>query len=102
MRVRISYKNYPLSQKLTNKSLRVATLTRPLIGMCIGILPGLASAVLLPNSLTLPLVLMFGGMAAGLILAPIIRKKIYAKMDAEYESIVQAYYANFNNQSTPR
>ena len=89
MRMRINYKKYPLSQKLTDKSLNIALLTRPLHGLALGVLPGMICAVLLPNSLTLPLVLMGIGMVGGPVLLRIVRKKMYVKLDAEYEKILQ-------------
>ena len=90
MRMRISYRNYPLSEELTNRSRKIAVFTNPLACMCIGIIPGIAAMVLLPNSVEVPMMLMMLGMVGGLVLAPIIRKKKYAKLDAEYEEIVRA------------
>ena len=87
MRMRISYRSYPLSKKLDQKSLRIATLTQPLTSMAIGVVPGMACAFLFPNSVEIPMTVMMVGMVGGLVLGPVIRKKMYAKMDAEYARI---------------
>lgn len=87
---RIKYRNYPNSPELTNKSIRVATLTSPIYGVMLGVIPGIASPVIFPSSLTLPLVLMFVGIVAGPLLLRAYRKKKFAQYDAEYQRLVQA------------
>lgn len=90
MRVSITYRNYPLSKELTEKSRRIATLTSPLAGLMWSVVPGVLGIMVPPKTSSMPFVLMLVGMAAGLVLSPIIRKKQYAKLDAEYAKIQRA------------
>lgn len=85
--MKIRYKNYPLSKKLTQKSRLAALATHPVVDMAIGVIPGMICAFLLPDSVQIPLVVMAVGMVAGLILGPRMHKKLDAKYDAEYEKI---------------
>ena len=86
MRIRISYKTYPLSRKLTQKSMRVATLTHPLYAMCLGCVPGGACFVL--TQVPALLLLSLAGAVIALVLAPGIRRKQNAKLEAAYARIV--------------
>ena len=88
--MRIRYTNYPNSKKLTNKSKRVATLTQPLYGIILGALPGIAAIALFPSSVVLPMILMVCGIIAGPILLSVYRKKKFAQLDAEYETLLQS------------
>ena len=88
MRFTITYTNYPLSPKLTNKSKRVATLTKPLYGISLGAFLGILCAMAFPNSITVPMIVMFGGMVAGPILLAQLRKKKFAQFDEEYQKIL--------------
>ena len=88
--MRIRYTNYPNSKKLTNKSKRVATLTKPLYGIILGLLPGGAAVALFPNSVTLPMILMVCGAIAGPILLAVYRRKKFAQFDAEYEELLNS------------
>lgn len=89
MRIRFRYKTYPLSQELTNKSARVCTLTHPIYGFVLGVLPGTLISMAFPSSTTIPIVLMFSGIVAGPILLGKYRKKKIAQLDAEYERLLQ-------------
>lgn len=86
MRMRISYKTYPLSRKLTQKSMRVATLTHPLYAMCLGCMPGGVCFVL--TQIPAFLLLSLAGTVIALVLAPGIRRKQNAKLEAVYAQIV--------------
>ena len=88
MRFRISYKTYPLSKALTAKSQRIATLTYPLYAMCLGCLPG--GMLFVATQIPAFLLLAAAGAVTSLVLAPRIRKKNMAKLDAEYDRIVNA------------
>lgn len=88
MRIRISYKTYPLSKKLTEKSQRVATLTYPLYAMCLGCLPG--GMCFVATQIPGFLLLSAAGAVVALVLAPKIRKKKIAAFDAEYAKIAEA------------
>lgn len=90
MHLHFKYKNYPLSQELTKKSMRVGTLTHPLYGIFLGVLPGILAAFIFPSSVEIPMILMFAGMVAGPILLSVVRKKKFAKYDAEYEKLLQS------------
>lgn len=90
MRIRFTYKNYPHSPELTRKSMRLCTLTSPLYGLMLGVVPGVACAMLFPSALTVPLVVMFGGIVAGPILLARYRKKKLAEFDAEYARLLQS------------
>lgn len=90
MRIHFKYKNYPLSKELTEKSKRVGTLTHPLYGIVLGVLPGLLAAFIFSSSVEIPMVLMLVGMVAGPILLSVVRKKKFAKYDAEYEKLLQS------------
>ena len=90
MRLRFTYKNYPLSKELTRKSERVGTLTHPLYGFILGAVPGVLVAMIFPNSLTLPMILLFAGIIAGPILLSMYRKKKFAQFDAEYAQILKS------------
>ena len=87
---RIKYKNYPNSQELTNKSLRVATLTSPLYGLMLGVVPGVVGAMIFPSSAAVPLVLIFAGIVAGPLLLRAYRRKKFAQYDAEYARLMQS------------
>lgn len=89
MRIRFRYKTYPLSQQLTNRSARVCTLTHPLYGLILGVIPGLLSAVLFPSSVTIPLIVIFAGIVAGPVLLAKYRKKKIAQFDAEYAELLR-------------
>ena len=86
MRMRIPYKTYPLSRALTQKSMRVATLTHPLYAMCLGCLPGGACFVL--TQVPAFLLLSLAGAVMALVLAPRIRRKQNARLEAAYARIV--------------
>lgn len=90
MRFSYKYKNYPMSQELTEKSKRVGMLTKAIYGIILGVLPGLAAAFIFPSSVEIPMVLMVVGMIAGPILLALLRKKLFAKYDAEYEKLLQS------------
>ena len=83
----IRYKVYPNSKKLTYKSKRVTTLTSPLYGIILGTLPGIAAIALFPDSVTLPMILMVGGVIVCPTLLAKYRKKKLAQYDAEYEKM---------------
>lgn len=86
----IRYTNYPRSKELTGKSKRIATLTHPVYGIILGVLPGLLAAFLFPSSAAVPLVVMFAGIVAGPILLRILRKKKFAQLDEEYEKLLKS------------
>jgi uncharacterized membrane protein YeaQ/YmgE (transglycosylase-associated protein family) len=90
MRLHFKYKKYPLSEELTKKSMRVGTLTHPLYGIIFGAIPGVLSAFLLPSSVEIPLFLLFAGAVGGPILLSVVRKKLFAKYDAEYEQLLKS------------
>ena len=90
MRVTINYTNYPLSKELTEKSKRTATLCRPINGLILGILPGMAAAFIFSDSVAIPMTLMFAGMIGGPIGLTMLRKKKFAQYDAEYQKILAA------------
>lgn len=89
--MRFTYRNYPLSKKLTNKSRSIAYLTQPLIAACVGMMPGLLCAFFLFGILPLPVlaVIMIAGVVVALKQAPKIREKKYAQLDAQYAKIQQ-------------
>ena len=90
MRIRFYYKTYPLSPELTAKSQRVCVLTSAIYGLMLGAVPGILAAMLFPNALAVPMVLLFAGIVAGPLLLRILRKKKLAQLDAEYEKILQS------------
>jgi len=87
MLLRHTYKNYPLSKELTQKSLQLSKMTHPLCALVWGALPGLILVVAFPSSFSM--IVMLAGMVAGPILAPRIRKKKSAKLDEEYAKLLQ-------------
>ena len=90
MRFRVTYTNYPLSPKLTDKSRRIATLTKPIYGIILGAFLGILCTMAFPNSVTLPMIVMFAGIIACPILLAMLRKKKFAQYDAEYQKILQS------------
>ena len=90
MRLRFKYREYPQSPKLTQKSKRVGTLTHPLYGVILGGMIGVAAGFLFPDSVTIPMIFMFGGVVAGPILLAVYRKKKFAQYDAEYEELLKS------------
>ena len=87
MRITYNYKNYPQSKELTRKSLQLAKMTHPLCAMVWGMLPGLILVMLLQAPIAM--VVMFIGLIAGPIMAPRIRKKKSAQLDAEYAKLLE-------------
>ena len=90
MKMRIRYTTYPQSPKLTNKSKRVATLTHPLYGVILGGMIGVAAGFAFPDSVTIPMIFLFGGAVAGPILLALYRKKKFAQFDAEYDELLKS------------
>lgn len=86
------YKEYPLSEELTAKSKRVASLTHPLccivLGCSLGILPGFIFSMLFPSSLVIPTMLCITGIMVGPVLLFLYREKKFAEYDAEYEALL--------------
>ncbi|MBR3929678.1 MAG: hypothetical protein IKJ65_11830 [Clostridia bacterium] len=89
MRLHFKYVNYPKSEKLTEKSKRVGTLTHPLYGIILGGLIGIAAMSAFPKSVTIPMILMLAGVVGCPILLLLIRKKKFAKYDAEYKKLLK-------------
>ena len=87
MRITYSYKNYPQSKELTQKSLQLAKMTHPLCAMVWGMLPGIILVLLFQAPIAL--VVMLIGIIAGPIMAPRIRKKKSAQLDAEYAKLLE-------------
>lgn len=90
MRIRFRYKTYPLSPELTAKSQRICILTSMIYGLILGAVPGIVAAVVFPDSVALPLVLMFAGIIAVPLLLRGLRRKKLAQFDAEYEKLLQS------------
>ena len=88
MRIRFRYKTYPLSPELTARSQRVCILTSVLYGLILGVIPGVAAAMVFPNSVVIPLVLIFVGLVAGPLLLRALRKQKLARLDREYEELL--------------
>ena len=86
---RVSYKNYPLSKKLTQKSRSVAILTQPFYGIILGALFGVMSFIFIPFP-PVAMALMVVGAVVGVILLRKLRLKKFAKYDAEYAQILQS------------
>lgn len=86
---RITYKHYPLSEKLTEKSKNVASWTRPLFGFGLGTVLSFALSMALNVSSDASTVLMVIGMIGGPIALLIIRAKKFAQYDAEYAKILK-------------
>ena len=89
MRITYTYRNYPNAPKLTEKSRRIGLLTHPLYAFLLGMLPGLLLLLIFPATENIALLLAFAGMIAGPVLAPRIRKKLQAKLDAEYAEFLK-------------
>lgn len=87
MRITYTYKNYPQSKELTNKSLQLAKMTHPMCAMVWGMMPGLILVLLLQHPVAL--ILTFIGAIVGPIMAPRIRKKKSAQLDAEYAKLLE-------------
>lgn len=90
VRMRYSYKNYPLSNELTQKSARTGLLTRPIFGIFLGVIPGVLGMILFPSSVVVPMILLFSGIVAGPLLLLAYRKKKFARYDAEYARLLQS------------
>ena len=90
MRISYKYRNYPMSKELTEKRKRVGLLTQPIYGIMLGVVPGMLAAFIFSSSVTIPMVLMVVGMIAGPILLAQLRKKLFAKYDAEYAKLLQS------------
>ena len=97
MRIRFKYKYYPLSEKLTAKSLRLGKLTHPLFGFVFGCM--IACAVLFAYAFLVPfsdtgMMITMCAMVLILIVVPILlvayREKKSAQYDAEYEQLLQS------------
>lgn len=84
---RITYKHYPLSEELTEKSKNVASWTRPLFGFGLGTVLALSMALNVSSDAST--VLMVIGMIGGPIALLIIRAKKFAQYDAEYAKILK-------------
>ena len=90
MRIRFRYKTYPLAPELTAKSQRICVLTSAIYGLILGVIPGVFAAMVFPNSVAIPLVLIFAGLVAGPLLLRALRKKKLAQLDGEYEKLLQS------------
>lgn len=90
MRIQFRYKAYPLSPELTAKSQRVCILTSVLYGLILGVIPGVFAAIAFPDSVAIPMILIFAGIVAGPLLLRALRKKKLAQFDAEYGKILQS------------
>ena len=88
-RITYSYRQYPLSEKLTNKSKNVAFFTHPLFGLGLGTALWLGLSIALDLSSDASNVLMGIGMIGGPIALLIIRAKKFAQYDAEYAKILK-------------
>ena len=86
--MRYTYTNYPESKELTNKSLQLARMTHPMSALVWGMMPGLILVVLFQHPIAL--ILAFIGAIIGPIMAPKIRKKKSAELDAEYAKLLQS------------
>ena len=68
-------------------------MTQPLVAVCLGALPGIAVMMCMTDFDKIPMfipgALVGAGMVAGLALAPVIRRKKYARYDAEYAKLQQ-------------
>lgn len=89
IKITTRYKQYPLSEKLTQKSYIVASFTHPLFGFGLGIVLSFALAIALNVSSGAFDVLLVMGMVGGPIAFWIIRVKKFAQYDAEYAKILQ-------------
>ena len=88
-RITYSYRQYPLSEKLTSKSANVAFFTHPLFGLGLGTALWIGLSMLLNLSSDASNVLMGIGMIGGPIALLIIRAKKFAQYDAEYAKILK-------------
>lgn len=88
-RITYSYRQYPLSEKLTNKSKNVAFFTSPLFGFGLGTALWIGLSMLLDLSSDASNVLMGIGVIGGPIALWIIRMKKFAQYDAEYAKILK-------------
>ena len=77
--IRTEYRNYPQSEELTKKSVRVGSLTHPMTGLVIGGMLVYLTMMLLPTAYTLMAVLFFGASIGGAIFLPKYRKKKFAQ-----------------------
>lgn len=88
-RITYTYRQYPLSEELTEKSKNVAFFTHPLLGFGLGTALWLGLSMALNLSLDASNVLMGIGMIGGPIALLIIRAKKFAQYDAEYAKILK-------------
>ena len=91
--MRLYYKTYPKSKKLTARSQFIHMMTRPHFALAMGGLPCIILMVVLMEFTEIPTpilgAIVVAGMVAGLVLAPRIRKRKIAKYDAEYAKLLK-------------
>lgn len=88
-RITYTYRHYPLSEELTEKSKNVAFFTRPLLGFGLGAILWFVPSMAFNVSVSVSNVLMVIGMVGGPIALQIIRAKKFAQYDAEYAKILK-------------
>lgn len=86
--VRYSYKDYPLSEKLTKRSKNIGYYTSPSLAIAFGFLVGMMAWYVTGNSdLLIPISIVSA--IVFLIILPVIRNSMYKKLDAEYSELIK-------------